>query len=256
MTASPGRLAADRHQRGVREHRASRLNLITDRTATRHDHGECGGWCAMSTGSNRARLRAQGGFPQRLPGNAGKVLRPPPGTWAQFWSHRLPFTAVHGRPRPPARAGHGRWRTVVNASAQYSKACEGATPPWVQIPPPPPLTCDDATPGGMLNRGGHRGGLIFGPQLVSVKRAEIPAAGWIGPELRPCTAADMIWEETRQVPVGAGRSTRLGRRARQVGCRFPCLRPGRGAHAHAAEACALPFTAGRDRPRPAGYLPT
>ena len=26
--------------------------------------------------------------------------------------------------------------------------------------------------------------------------------------------------------------------------------------AHAAEACALPFTAGRGRPRPAGYLPT
>src|SRR5262249_56037429 len=36
---------------------------------------------------------------------------------------------------------HGRWRTPVNGGAQYSKACEGATPPWVQIPPPPPLTC-------------------------------------------------------------------------------------------------------------------
>jgi hypothetical protein len=35
--------------------------------------------------------------------------------------------------------------------------------------------------------------------MVSADRAEIPAAGWIGPELRPCTAADMIWEET---PVG------------------------------------------------------
>src|SRR5262245_26309767 len=94
----------------------------------------------------------------------------------------------------------------------------------------------------MLNRGGHRGGLIFGPQLVSVKRAEIPAAGWIGPELRPCTAADMIWEETRQVPVGAGRGPRPGRRARLAGCRVPCLQPGRRAHEHAAEACALEFT--------------
>src|SRR5579863_5812484 len=30
---------------------------------------------------------------------------------------------------------------VVNGGAQYSKACEGASLPWVQIPPPPPLTC-------------------------------------------------------------------------------------------------------------------
>jgi hypothetical protein len=29
--------------------------------------------------------------------------------------------------------------------------------------------------------------------MVSVDRAEIPVAGRIGPELRPCTAADMIW---------------------------------------------------------------
>ena len=31
-------------------------------------------------------------------------------------------------------------------------------------------------------------------------RAEIPAVGWIGPELRPRTAADMIWEETPAGP--------------------------------------------------------
>jgi hypothetical protein len=29
----------------------------------------------------------------------------------------------------------------VNGGAQYSKACEGASLPWVQIPPPPLLTC-------------------------------------------------------------------------------------------------------------------
>ena len=33
-----------------------------------------------------------------------------------------------------------RSRTVVDGGAQYSKACEGASLPWVQIPPPPP--CD------------------------------------------------------------------------------------------------------------------
>src|ERR1044071_3025669 len=80
---------------------------------------------------------------------------------------------------------------------------------------------------------------VLRPQMVSVDRAEIPAAGWIGPELRPCTAADMIREETRRVPVGAGRSPRPGRRARQAGSRLPCLRRGRRAHAHAAEPCTV-----------------
>src|SRR5215472_4940734 len=120
--------------------------------------------------------------------------------WSQFWSHSPPFTAVHPRPWHPVHAGHGRWRTVVNGGAQYSKACEGASLPWVQIPPPPPLTCDDASPPRLLRGGGHRGGLNFGPQMVSVDRAEISAAGWIGPNLRPCTAADMIWEETPADP--------------------------------------------------------
>ena len=85
---------------------------------------------------------------------------------------------------------------MVNAGAQYSKACEGASLPWVQIPPPPSLTCDDASPLRLLGGGGHRGGLSFGPQMVSVDRAENPAAGWIGPELRPRTVADMTWEKT------------------------------------------------------------
>jgi hypothetical protein len=112
--------------------------------------------------------------------------------WAQFWSHSLPSGGVHRCPRPLVRAGQGRSWTVVNSDAQYSKACEGATLPWVQIPPPPPLTCDDASHQGLLGGGAHRGGLSFGPQMVSVARAEIPGPGSIGPELRPCTAADMI----------------------------------------------------------------
>jgi hypothetical protein len=49
--------------------------------------------------------------------------------------------AVHRRPRPPCPPRCGRWRPVVNGGAHFSKACEGATLPWVQIPPPPPLTC-------------------------------------------------------------------------------------------------------------------
>jgi hypothetical protein len=54
-----------------------------------------------------------------------------------------PFTSGHG---PLVHAGQGRSRPVVNSGAQSSKACEGATPPWVQIPPPPPLTKHDAAP--------------------------------------------------------------------------------------------------------------
>ena len=72
-------------------------------------------------------------------------------------SFGLPLSgAVHRRPRPLVRAGHGRWRTVVNAGAQYSKACEGASLPWVQIPPPPPLTCNDASLLCLLRGGRHR----------------------------------------------------------------------------------------------------
>jgi hypothetical protein len=41
-----------------------------------------------------------------------------------------PFNSGHG---PLVRAGQGRWWPVVNGGAQYSKACEGATLPWVQI---------------------------------------------------------------------------------------------------------------------------
>jgi hypothetical protein len=56
----------------------------------------------------------------------------------------LSFGLIHPRPGaftsgrgPPVRAGQERSRPVVDARAQSSKACEGATSPWVQIPPPP-----------------------------------------------------------------------------------------------------------------------
>jgi hypothetical protein len=66
-----------------------------------------------------------------------------PGSVAQFVSHcrSQRFTGDCG---PPVHAGQERWRTLVNAQAQSSKACEGAILPWVQILPPPPLTCTNA----------------------------------------------------------------------------------------------------------------
>jgi hypothetical protein len=45
-----------------------------------------------------------------------------------------------------------------------SKACVGESPPWVQIPPPPRLTCGNAGP-APLGRAG-----IFGPSLNSCHR--------------------------------------------------------------------------------------
>jgi hypothetical protein len=73
-----------------------------------------------------------------------------------------PFTGDRGL---PLRTGQGRWRTVVNAGAQYSKACEGATPPWVQIPPPPPLTCKNTDPGRRRPGASGSPGLIWWAQL-------------------------------------------------------------------------------------------
>src|SRR5262245_142283 len=73
-----------------------------------------------------------------------------------------PFTSVRG---PPVRAGHGRRRTVVNSGAQYSKACEGASLPWVQIPPPPPLTCKNVRLSGRQPGPWCSPGLIYWSQL-------------------------------------------------------------------------------------------
>ena len=67
-------------------------------------------------------------------------------------------------------------------------------------PAPSGMTCDDASQLCLPGGGGHCGGLSLGPPMVSVDRAEIPAAGWIRPELRPYTAADMIWEEIPAAP--------------------------------------------------------
>jgi hypothetical protein len=73
-----------------------------------------------------------------------------------------PFTA--GR-WPPVRAGHVRSRPVVNGGAQSSKACEGASLPWVQIPPPPPLTCKNTGPDSRLAAASRSRGLIWWSQL-------------------------------------------------------------------------------------------
>ena len=76
-----------------------------------------------------------------------------------------------------------------------------------------PGACSVAAGTPVVSVLGHKWSQLIGPRYL--------AAGWIGPELRPCSAADMPWEETPAGPVGAGRSPRPGRRARQAGCRFP-----------------------------------
>jgi len=84
---------------------------------------------------------------KRSPRNSSRHRRPASGL-VPGRGHWLSLCLIHCRSRrfmggcgPAIRAGQEHWRTLVNAQAQSSKACEGATLPWVQIPPPPPLTC-------------------------------------------------------------------------------------------------------------------
>ncbi len=84
----------------------------------------------------------------------------------------LSLCLIHPRPGPftgdrghPVRPGHERWRPVVNGGAQYSKACEGASLPWVQIPPPPPLTCKNTNLGSRQAGASCAPGLIYWSQL-------------------------------------------------------------------------------------------
>ena len=78
---------------------------------------------------------------QRLEGTGPS--RPRPSSWAQFWSHSPPSPTVHRRTRLSFCPVQVQSRPVADGRAQSSKACEGATLPWVQIPPPPPLTCQN-----------------------------------------------------------------------------------------------------------------
>jgi len=58
--------------------------------------------------------------------------------------------------------------------------------------------------------------------MVSVDRAAIPAAGCIGPELRPCTVADVIREETLVDPPSVQVEALLQAEARaKQGAGFP-----------------------------------
>jgi hypothetical protein len=107
----------------------------------------------------------------------------------------------------------------------------------------------------MLSGGGHRGGLSFGPQTVSVDRAETPAASWIGPELRPCTAIDVIWEDLgRSLSVQVEALVQADAPAKPD-AGFPVS--GRAAEPTCTPSKRAPYRsgAGRDRPRLAGYLP-
>ena len=85
--------------------------------------------------------------------------------WLSLWLIHYRSRRFTGDRGPAVRTGHERWRTVRNAQAQYSKACEGASLPWVQIPPPPPLTCTNTGPDGRRAHASCRSGLIYWSQL-------------------------------------------------------------------------------------------
>jgi hypothetical protein len=107
----------------------------------------------------------------------------------------LSFGLIHPRPGP-FTSGHGlrvrpgqehSW-PVMNGGAQSSKACEGATPPWVQIPPPPPLTWDDLKP------------------VVVARLADSPlvSATWVAP-VTPSSVPEIRRPRTRRGPQTSSR---------------------------------------------------
>ena len=114
-------------------------------------------------GRNRGRVERPGDRPDAR--RKALARWPRRQAWAQLWSHSPPSGAVHRRPRAPHPRWSRRWRTVVNGGAQDSKACEGATLPWLQIPPPPPLTCTNSRPGGERRVPHAPRGLIYWTQF-------------------------------------------------------------------------------------------
>ena len=166
------------------------------------------------------RARIHSGSHWTLPASAWAGRRRPRGArlWAQFRAHSLPSGTFTGDRGHPVRAGHEHRRTVVNGGAQYSKACEGATLRGFN----PTSTAAD----------------------LQEHRCWRPVAGASGsPGL-----------------ILAGSVRNPKRPHRQAQPRMSCLVTGIAddpEHKHARRrACALPFRAGRDRPRPAGYPPT
>src|SRR5437660_12294927 len=86
-----------------------------------------------------------------------------------------PF-AVSGRPR---RSGTLLGGGVSERPKEHaSKACEGATPPWVQIPPPPPFSC--------LNLDPQHGRQVANPNGRYLAVRNCPACGASAP-------ADASW---------------------------------------------------------------
>jgi hypothetical protein len=62
--------------------------------------------------------------------------------------------------------------------------------------------CSVATCTAVVSVLGHKWSQLIGPRYPRLAASD--------PMLRPCTAADVIREQTRQIPVGAGRSPRPG----------------------------------------------
>ena len=147
------------------------------------------------------------------------LCRGPPGLLSQFLSHSFPFTAVHWRPRTPACAAHGRWRTPVNAGQHCWKACKGQPFRSSNLLSSATLTCKNIDECPLPN------GLIVSSGLISW--AHLPSRG-----ARRCRNQRVRWSWSE-----ASRTAQNG-------------------GTHAVKACALPFRAGWDRSRPAGYPPT
>jgi hypothetical protein len=155
--------------------------------------------------------------PATRPPHLGSRPRPGPGlSFGLIHPRPPPFTDVHS---DRVRAVGGRWRTPVNAMQQCWKAC------WGQ-----PLRSSN---------------LLSSATLICKNFGSWQPA----PE-----ALHGPWAHLWSHVLSAGQCHRQDEHSYCAWSRSLRTDPHRVAHA--AEACALPFRAGRDRSRPAGYPAT
>jgi hypothetical protein len=160
----------------------------------------------------RLRLRMQRYSVQRLARHT-RGSRPWPQAWAQFWAHSSMYGAVHRW--SPGSCSRGS-RTVADAGERWSTLLEsvlGATPQEFESP--------------------------------ILRHADLQEHLMMAAGMR---ASRVAWSHLVVSVLSAGRCHR--RDMPSLLCLVTDAPDGPNREAHAARACALPFRAGRERPRP------
>jgi hypothetical protein len=136
--------------------RSSQAGLVTGGSSRAEGNGSrAGGPVSLPSlarprvGWDRGQVSAPGRSPRRSRGAAPQARRPVegrPGSCLSFCLiHPRPAPFTNGRPSR-VRAGHGRWRTVVNAGQHCWKACWGRPLGSSNLPSSATLTCGNSPP--------------------------------------------------------------------------------------------------------------